>query len=103
MTGVGVRGAAAGLPGTPALRTVKAAGPAASRRGTVKRTWFTTFNKSDVATVAHPPGEPTPVYEDGAPGDAATVRYFIARQPTGRKGPGALAIGLYKLSWLPPQ
>ena len=64
---------------------------------------LTTFNKSDAATVAHPPGEPTPVYEDGAPGDAATVRYFIARQPTGHKGPGALAIGLYKLSWLPPQ
>ena len=64
---------------------------------------LTPFNKSDAATVAHPPGEPTPVYEDGAPGDAATVRYFIARQPTGHKGPGALAIGLYKLSWLPPQ
>ena len=64
---------------------------------------LTPFNKSDAATVAHPPGEPTPVYEDGAPGDAATVRYFIARQPTGHKGPRALAIGLYKLSWLPPQ
>ena len=25
------------------------------------------------------PGEPTPVYEGGAPGDAATVNYFIVR------------------------
>ena len=48
------------------------------------------------------PGEPTPVYENGAPGDGATVRYFIARQKTGHKGPGALAIGLYSLGWVPP-
>eukprot|EP01046_Picozoa_sp_COSAG06_P007336 COSAG06_NODE_357_length_16856_cov_7.212687_14_plen_33_part_00 len=30
------------------------------------------------------------------------MRYFIARQPTGNKGAGALAIGLYSLAWLPP-
>ena len=67
---------------------------------------ITPHNKSDPGPT---PGEPTPVYEDGLPGDSATVRYFIARH-TFRKyssaadatGPGSLAIGLYKLSWLPP-
>eukprot|EP00037_Helgoeca_nana_P018779 m.181134 g.181134 ORF g.181134 m.181134 type:complete len:490 (-) comp24588_c0_seq1:216-1685(-) len=62
------------------------------------------------------PGEPTPVYEDGPPGDEATVRYFIARMtlPTrsgqrGSKqsdvglGAGTLAIGLYSLAWTPPR
>jgi hypothetical protein len=48
------------------------------------------------------PGEPTPVYEGGQPGDMATVRYFIARHVTGVKGPGELAIGLYSLAWTPP-
>jgi hypothetical protein len=44
-----------------------------------------------------------PVYEGGSPGDAATVRYFIARQATGKRGePGALTIGLYSLGWVPP-
>eukprot|EP01048_Picozoa_sp_COSAG05_P017927 COSAG05_NODE_2534_length_2934_cov_1.471958_3_plen_110_part_00 len=63
-------------------------------------------NRSDPGPV---PGEPTPVYEDGLPGDGATVRYFIARHTVRRyqrvtdaMGPGSLAIGLYKLSWLPP-
>ena len=64
---------------------------------------ITPHNKSDDGPV---PGEPTPVYEDGVPGDGATVRYFIARHTTRRvtdaTGPGSLAIGLYKLSWLPP-
>ncbi len=56
-------------------------------------------NKSDLGPA---PGEPTPVYENGAPGDGSSVQYFIARQPTGHKGAGALAIGLYSLSWIAP-
>jgi hypothetical protein len=65
---------------------------------------LTPHNTSDPGPV---PGEPTPVYEDGLPGDGATVRYFIARHTvrhgmTDATGPGSLAIGLYKLSWLPP-
>ena len=59
-------------------------------------------NASDHASPA--PGEPTPVYEDGLPGDGATVRYMIARMNTGKgtaRG-GQLGIGLYRLSWLPP-
>eukprot|EP00041_Stephanoeca_diplocostata_P015559 m.297419 g.297419 ORF g.297419 m.297419 type:complete len:463 (+) comp20080_c0_seq2:74-1462(+) len=43
--------------------------------------------------------EPTPVYEGSIPGDTADVRYFIARTESGRKGPGALVIGLYALTW----
>ena len=49
-----------------------------------------------------PPGEPTPVYEGGPPGDQATVNYFIARTSVKRAGPGSLVIGLYKLRWTPP-
>ena len=49
------------------------------------------------------PGEPTPVYEGGAPGDEASVNYFIARTATGKTGAGGLAIGLFKLSWIAPQ
>ena len=59
-------------------------------------------NASDRANPA--PGEPTPVYESGLPGDGATVRYFIARMQTG-KGThtgGQLGIALYRLTWLPP-
>ena len=56
----------------------------------------------DFALSEFTPGEPTPVYEDGPPGDAATVRYFIARTATGKKGANSLAIGLYKLAWKPP-
>ena len=49
-------------------------------------------------------GEPTPVYEPaaatpgvaGVPGDAASVRYFIARQELGDR---RLTIGLYKLDF----
>ena len=50
-------------------------------------------------------GEPTPVYEGGAPGDNATVRYFIAREDGDRAthgGPGSLRIGLFKLTWIDP-
>jgi hypothetical protein len=59
-------------------------------------------NASDHASPT--PGEPTPVYEDGLPGDEASVRYFIARMPTGKGTPlgGQLGIGLYRLSWVPP-
>jgi len=39
--------------------------------------------------------EPTPVYENGPPGDAATVRYFIARTNSG--------IALYSVSWTPAE
>jgi len=52
------------------------------------------------------PGEATPVYEGGAPGDAASVRYFIARTETETNVTTAgraykqLGIGLYKLEWL---
>ena len=38
----------------------------------------------------------------GAPGDAATVTYFIARTSVKKSGPGSLVIGLYKLRWTPP-
>lgn len=37
-------------------------------------------------------GEPTPVYENAAPGDAASVRYMIGRTNDG--------IALYELSWV---
>eukprot|EP00039_Didymoeca_costata_P021577 m.344905 g.344905 ORF g.344905 m.344905 type:complete len:452 (+) comp25383_c0_seq1:138-1493(+) len=53
--------------------------------------------------VTHPvPLEPTPVYENGIPGDGATVNYFIARHTTNNRGSGYLAIGLFKLSWVKP-
>lgn len=44
--------------------------------------------------------EPTPVYENGPPGDQADVNFFIARTETGQNGPGALAIAIYKLTWI---
>ncbi len=48
-------------------------------------------------------GEPTPVYEGGAPGDQARVRYFIAREDAvTHGGPGSLRIGLFKLLWIDP-
>jgi hypothetical protein len=48
-------------------------------------------------------GEPTPVYENGPPGDNATVRYFIAREDgVTHGGPGSLRIGLFSLSWVDP-
>jgi hypothetical protein len=37
--------------------------------------------------------EPTPVYENGMPGDNATVNYFIARAKGG--------VSLYSVSWSP--
>lgn len=53
-----------------------------------------------VGTVSTKPAlEPTPVYEGGPPGDGATVRFFIARTNTGVKGPGSLAVALYRLAW----
>ena len=49
------------------------------------------------------PGEPTPVYEGGPPGDAARVRYFIAREDAvTHGGPGSLWIGLFSLAWIDP-
>lgn len=63
------------------------------------------LNPHNVSDRANPtPGEPTPVYEGGLPGDEALVRYFIARMPTGKgtRLGGQLGIGLYRLSWLPP-
>eukprot|EP00040_Diaphanoeca_grandis_P006562 m.37895 g.37895 ORF g.37895 m.37895 type:complete len:221 (-) comp17778_c0_seq1:100-762(-) len=48
-------------------------------------------------------GEPTPVYEDGPPGDSAQVRYFIAREDgITHGGPGSLRIGLFSLTWVDP-
>ena len=51
-------------------------------------------------------GEPTPVYEHGAPGDNATVRFFIAREDYNPQnthgGPGSLRIGLFSLTWIDP-
>lgn len=48
-------------------------------------------------------GEPTPIYENGAPGDNATVRYFIAREDgITHGGPGSLRIGLFSLTWIDP-
>ena len=63
---------------------------------------WATAKKNDTTQQQYVPGEPTPVYEGGTPGDEAAVNYFIARTATGKKGAGALAIGLYKLSWIAP-
>lgn len=65
--------------------------------------WTYAGSLSFSGTEGHPtPGEPTPVYEGGQPGDGAYVKYFIARTSTGKRGDGALAIGLYKLDWIAP-
>jgi hypothetical protein len=63
------------------------------------------YNTSDPAVGKTVPmaGEPTPVYEGGPPGDTAKVGYFIAREDgITHGGPGALRIGLFKLTWVDP-